>query len=388
MIYCTPSKKNKVKSKNRKEPTKNKMNPNSTLNGHHSNVPNIFSKGKRTFSILCAIYYWYSCWLYSCCGANVQAINENLMNLKNLSLHRQVWLNKTEPVQYTHQIPLYNGKRTTVASDLQSTVIKYENTIFREDVGIYPNITNYENHKMYLSKHRNADTFHFNTDKFISKLNEVQSLESNNNETEMLTSTTDNFNLDAENGSVFTNNSYEIFFENETELNSSSVLNIINTNKNNNKSNINNNKNETSADKIYKKKKSDHIRKLLENKSNRSRVNNVFELSSKMMFNSTINNNFRNARVGKVSLLGLFELSSQNKERPEGRSELAAAMLAVKHINERMLLPGYTLELLTNDTKVSFCIIIFKINRKKFNIKSFIQKYPPYSLRVIIDFFN
>lgn len=72
------------------------------------------------------------------------------------------------------------------------------------------------------------------------------------------------------------------------------------------------------------------------------------------MFNSTINNNYRNARIGKVSVLGLFELSAQNKERPEGYSELAAAMLAVKHINEKMLLPGYTLELLTNDTKVSF----------------------------------
>lgn len=53
-----------------------------------------------------------------------------------------------------------------------------------------------------------------------------------------------------------------------------------------------------------------------------------------------------------VSLLGLFELSTRYGERPEGRSELAAARLAVKHINSRKLLPGYTLELLTNDTQV------------------------------------
>lgn len=54
-----------------------------------------------------------------------------------------------------------------------------------------------------------------------------------------------------------------------------------------------------------------------------------------------------------VSLLGLFELSTKDGERPEGRSELAAAHLAVKHINSKKLLPGYTLELLYNDTKVS-----------------------------------
>lgn len=55
----------------------------------------------------------------------------------------------------------------------------------------------------------------------------------------------------------------------------------------------------------------------------------------------------------KVSVLGLFELSTRTGERPEGLSELAAAELAIKHINEGSLLPGYTLELLTNDTQVS-----------------------------------
>lgn len=55
-----------------------------------------------------------------------------------------------------------------------------------------------------------------------------------------------------------------------------------------------------------------------------------------------------------VSLLGLFELSTRNGVRPEGKSELAAARLAVKHINKQKLLPGYTLELLTNDTQVRF----------------------------------
>lgn len=54
----------------------------------------------------------------------------------------------------------------------------------------------------------------------------------------------------------------------------------------------------------------------------------------------------------KVSLLGLFELTSRKGLRMEGRSELAAAELAVRHINEREFLEGYTLELMTNDTQV------------------------------------
>lgn len=54
-----------------------------------------------------------------------------------------------------------------------------------------------------------------------------------------------------------------------------------------------------------------------------------------------------------VTLLGLFELSTKNNSvRSEGHSELAAARLAVRHINKLHLLPGYRLELVTNDTKV------------------------------------
>lgn len=60
------------------------------------------------------------------------------------------------------------------------------------------------------------------------------------------------------------------------------------------------------------------------------------------------------SKLSKVSLLGLFELTNHlGKVRWEGRSEIAAAELAVKHINERGLLPGYILELITNDTQVT-----------------------------------
>jgi hypothetical protein len=54
----------------------------------------------------------------------------------------------------------------------------------------------------------------------------------------------------------------------------------------------------------------------------------------------------------RITVLGLFEMTTRTGERVEGRSELAAARLAVSHINEKRLLPGYQLELLTNDTKV------------------------------------
>ncbi|XP_055636509.1 gamma-aminobutyric acid type B receptor subunit 2 isoform X2 [Toxorhynchites rutilus septentrionalis] len=61
-----------------------------------------------------------------------------------------------------------------------------------------------------------------------------------------------------------------------------------------------------------------------------------------------------NKRLREVSILGLFELSTRHGIRREGYSELAAAQLAVQHINRRGLLLGYTLKLLTNDTEVSF----------------------------------
>lgn len=68
-----------------------------------------------------------------------------------------------------------------------------------------------------------------------------------------------------------------------------------------------------------------------------------------------------NKKLSKVSLLGLFEMTTHLGTRWEGRSELASAQLAVRHINERGLLPGYSLELITNDTQVTE-IIDMKLN--------------------------
>lgn len=52
---------------------------------------------------------------------------------------------------------------------------------------------------------------------------------------------------------------------------------------------------------------------------------------------------------------GLFELSGSRDVR-RGYSELTAAKLAVSHINDKGILPGYKLELLYNDTKVGYVI--------------------------------
>lgn len=53
-----------------------------------------------------------------------------------------------------------------------------------------------------------------------------------------------------------------------------------------------------------------------------------------------------------LHILGLFELSTKWGERVEGLSEIAAAQLAIKHVNDFDVLPDYTLKLLVNDTKV------------------------------------
>ncbi|XP_053675539.1 gamma-aminobutyric acid type B receptor subunit 2 [Anopheles nili] len=79
------------------------------------------------------------------------------------------------------------------------------------------------------------------------------------------------------------------------------------------------------------------------NELNRNIINTVFERTRPAG---------SERRRREVTILGLFELSSkEGEERREGLSELAAAQLAVQHINRRGLLLGYKLKLITNDTK-------------------------------------
>ncbi|KAK8763309.1 hypothetical protein V5799_034089 [Amblyomma americanum] len=51
-------------------------------------------------------------------------------------------------------------------------------------------------------------------------------------------------------------------------------------------------------------------------------------------------------------LLGLFELTGSCEAAKGGRAERAAARLAVRHVNERRVVPGYRLELYDNDTRL------------------------------------
>lgn len=80
---------------------------------------------------------------------------------------------------------------------------------------------------------------------------------------------------------------------------------------------------------------------------NRNSINTVFERTRPATGKK---------RSREVSILGLFELTTRTGIRKEGYSELAAAQLAVQHINRRGMLLGYTLKLLTNDTKVRILV--------------------------------
>ncbi|KAH9505705.1 hypothetical protein Btru_055553 [Bulinus truncatus] len=53
--------------------------------------------------------------------------------------------------------------------------------------------------------------------------------------------------------------------------------------------------------------------------------------------------------VRTLHIGGLFELSS--RDGPNGYSELDAALLAIDHINDKNIIPGYKLKLLYNDSK-------------------------------------
>ncbi|XP_044748557.1 gamma-aminobutyric acid type B receptor subunit 2 isoform X2 [Coccinella septempunctata] len=65
-------------------------------------------------------------------------------------------------------------------------------------------------------------------------------------------------------------------------------------------------------------------------------------------------NHLSNASSNKrklVNILGLFELSTKWGVRKEGESEILAAQVAIQHINEMNVLPGYRLKLIVNDTR-------------------------------------
>lgn len=68
------------------------------------------------------------------------------------------------------------------------------------------------------------------------------------------------------------------------------------------------------------------------------------------------------AGLHRVYIGGLFELTDTPRIVTYGRSELAAAKLAIRHINQQGILPGHKLHMVYNDTKVStvFILIVLK----------------------------
>lgn len=83
--------------------------------------------------------------------------------------------------------------------------------------------------------------------------------------------------------------------------------------------------------------------------------------NSKTSFNSSVTKPFFANQEGRKSnksqtihILGLFELTTKWGQRIEGLSEIAAAELAIRHVNALNILPDYTLKLIVNDTMVSF----------------------------------
>ncbi|CAN7936941.1 unnamed protein product, partial [Ixodes hexagonus] len=60
------------------------------------------------------------------------------------------------------------------------------------------------------------------------------------------------------------------------------------------------------------------------------------------------------ARRKVLYVLGLFELTGPCDAARGGQSERAAARLAIRHVNERGVVPGYRLEMYDNDTKVPY----------------------------------
>lgn len=88
--------------------------------------------------------------------------------------------------------------------------------------------------------------------------------------------------------------------------------------------------------------------------------NNEYEIKHDILFNKSQQIEFSGNYSHTLYILGLFELSTRWGVRFEGVSEMMAAQLAVNHINNNNILPGYKLELLKNDTKVSDSETIFR----------------------------
>ncbi|XP_076468400.1 uncharacterized protein LOC143299155 [Babylonia areolata] len=84
-----------------------------------------------------------------------------------------------------------------------------------------------------------------------------------------------------------------------------------------------------------------------------SEVSQVSQVSPVGEGTTTSQTVFKKSRIPEDKILyigGIFELS-QNSHAESARSELDAAFLAIRHVNDKGVVPGYTLQLVFNDSK-------------------------------------
>ena len=76
-----------------------------------------------------------------------------------------------------------------------------------------------------------------------------------------------------------------------------------------------------------------------------------------------------------LNVLGLFEVTTHRGEkRRESDSEISAALLAERHVNEKNVLAGYRLKLLINDTQVRFDVRAPLVDVKSVSYKNIMSK--------------
>jgi hypothetical protein len=221
--------------------------------------------------------------------------------------------------------------------------IKPNKRTFQSFVNRDKNVAKFQSENLTRSRRKNATNDKENSDKFMQYYEDTKNLTVN-------TTKSNNRNSRRKDSNI---KGIENFENISTVPNTNQNLTKLSKISENDNQNSESGKKNLFTNSFHKNRKSNQTRY----SSNKNRINSVFENSRNNEFRnnktiSTIKFMDRKYSDGKISLLGLFELTTRGGSRPEGQSELMAAKLAVQHINMQGVLPGYTLELITNDTQV------------------------------------
>ncbi|KAL8607269.1 hypothetical protein ACOMHN_047600 [Nucella lapillus] len=99
------------------------------------------------------------------------------------------------------------------------------------------------------------------------------------------------------------------------------------------------------------------------------------EVTDEKPVSRTAKQNYSGFPEEKVLYIGgIFELS-QNSHAESARSELDAALLAIRHVNDKQVVPGYRLQLVFNDSKIdnsqqSSALRIFAGSRRQLRLNA------------------